>query len=153
MMGSTNLNAPGDNYNPENSHVQPGLTRRFHEAKMGCLLEVLILGTGKPKCEFLNLDDMDAAGANVMNLSHALYTQHTLPMKGQFNVGCGRDVSIEQAARLVGEVVGYSGQLNFDGSRPYGAPQKLMDSTKLNSLGLHAKVGLKKGLQATYHDL
>ena len=87
---------------------------------------------------------MDAAGVHVMNLSHALYTQHTLPMKEQINVGCGRDVSIEQAARLVGEVVGYSGQMNFDGSRPYGAPHKLMDSTKLNSLGLHAKVGLKE---------
>ena len=89
---------------------------------MGCLPEVLILGTGKPKCEFLNLDDMDAAGTHVLNLSHALYTLHTLPMKGQINVGCGRDVSIEQAARLVGEVVGYSGQMKFDGSRPDGAP-------------------------------
>ncbi len=149
-MWPTNLNALGDNYITENSHMQPGLIRRFHETKMGSLPEVLILGTGKPKCEFLNLD---AAGAHVMNLSYAPYAQHTLPIKVQINVACGRDVSIKQAARLVGEVVGYSGQMNFDGSRHYGALQKLMDSTKLNSLGLHAKVGLKKGLQATYHDL
>jgi len=148
----TNLYGPGDNYHQENSHVLPGLMRRFHEAKMAGLPEVLIWGTGKPKREFLYVDDMAAACVFVMNLSHALYSQHTLPMQGHINVGYGSDVSIENAARLVGEVVGYSGQIKFDRSRPDGAPQKLMDSTKLNALGWHAKVGLKEGLQATYQD-
>ena len=149
---STNLYGPGDNYHPENSHVLPGLIRRFHEAKMAGLPEVLIWGTGKPKREFLYVDDMAAASVHVMNLSHSLYTQRTLPMQGHINVGYGSDVTIEQAARLVGEVVGYSGQIKFDRSRPDGAPQKLMDSTKLNALGWHAKVDLKEGLQATYQD-
>ena len=111
---------------------------------MGGPPDFLISGTGNPKLEFLNLDDIAAASAHVMNLSHALYTQHTLSMQRQISVEYESDVSIEHAAQLGGEFVGYSGQMKFAGSRPYGAPHKLMDSTKLNSLGLHAKVGLKE---------
>ena len=152
MVGPTNLYGPGDNYYPENFHVLPGSIRRFHEAKMAGLPKVLILGTGKLKREFLYLDDMAAANVHEMNLSYALYTHHTLPTQGHINVGYESDVSIEHAARLVGEVVGYSGQIKFDRSRPDEASQKLMDSTKLSALGWHAKVSLKEGLQATYQD-
>ena len=152
MVGSTNLYGPGDNCNPENLHVLPGLIRRFHEAKMAGLPKVLILETGKPKREFLYLDDMAAASVHVMNLSCALNTHHTLPTQGHINVGYVSDVSIEHAARLVGEVVGYSGQIKFDRSRPDGSPRKLIGSTKLSALGWHAKVSLKEGLQAMYQD-
>ena len=148
----TNLYGPGDNYHPENSHVLPGLIRRFHEAKMAGLPEVLIWGTGTPKREFLYVDDMAAASVHVMNLSHAVYAKHTLPMQGHINVGFGSDVSIAQAALLVGQVVGYSGKISFDASRPDGSPQKLMDSSRLNALGWHAKVGLQEGLHAAYAE-
>jgi GDP-L-fucose synthase len=150
MVGSTNLYGPGDNYHTENFYVLPGLIRTFHEAKMAGLPKVLIWGTGKRKREFLYLDDMAAASVHVMILNYALYTHHTLPTQGHINVGYGSDVSIEHAARLVGEVVGYSGQIKFDKSRPDGASQKLMNSTKLSAVGWHAKVGLKEGLQAKY---
>ena len=148
----TNLYGPGDNYHPEDSHVIPGLIRRFHEAKRKELASVAIWGTGNVKREFLYVDDMATACLLVMNLSEATYTRSTLPMLSQLNVGSGEDVSISELAAKVKSVVGYRGRIAFDTSKPDGAPRKLMDSSKLNSLGWFPKVSLEEGLQLAYAD-
>jgi GDP-L-fucose synthase len=148
----TNLYGPGDNYNPENSHVIPALIRRFHEAKVCQAPKVTIWGTGTPKREFLYVDDMAAASVHVMNLPKPLYDQHTSPMQSHINVGCGQDVSIAEVAQLIAQVIGYQGAIDFDPSKPDGSPRKLMDSSRINSLGWSARVELKQGLQQAYQD-
>ena len=148
----TNLYGPGDNYHPENSHVLPALIRRFHEAKVAGAPSVAIWGTGTPRREFLYVDDMAAASVHVMNLPHESYARHTQPMLSHVNVGCGEDVTIGEVARLVAEVVGYAGTITFDTSRPDGTPRKLMDSSRLQSLGWQPRVGLREGLGLAYHD-
>ncbi|OFE11746.1 GDP-fucose synthetase [Pseudohongiella acticola] len=148
----TNLYGPGDNYHPENSHVIPALIRRFHEAKVNDAASVTIWGSGTPKREFLYVDDMAAASVHVMQLPKTTYDQFTQPMLSHINVGCGDDVSIAALARSIGEVVGYRGRIEFDTSKPNGAPRKLMDSTRLNTLGWQASVGLAEGLAEAYHD-
>lgn len=148
----TNLYGPGDNYHPENSHVLPALIRRFHEAKLNQVPSVTIWGTGTPRREFLYVDDMAAASVFVMNLPRVTYQSHTQPMQSQINVGYGEDVTIAEVARSVGRAVGYQGAIDFDLSKPDGTPRKLMDSSRLNALGWHAKVGLQEGLARTYED-
>ena len=148
----TNLFGPGDNYHSENSHVIPALIRRFHEAKVNQASSVIIWGTGMPKREFLYVDDMAAASVLVMNLPQAIYQQHTQPMLSHINVGCGHDVTIKELAETIACVVQYSGEISFDTSKPDGAPRKLMDSTRLNELGWHAKEPLKHGLKMAYED-
>jgi len=148
----TNLYGPGDNYHPENSHVIPALIRRFHEAKLAGASSVVIWGSGTPKREFLYVDDMAAACVHVMNLPAAVYAQHTEPMLSHINVGCGYDVTIAQVAQTIAQVVGFTGQLTFDASKPDGAPRKWMDSSRLNSLGWQAQVGLERGLALAYQD-
>ena len=148
----TNLYGPGDNYHPENSHVIPALIRRFHEAKASQAPRVAIWGTGTPLREFLYVDDMAAASVHVMNLDTATYTAHTQPMQSHINVGYGSDVTIADMARTVAKVVGYQGEVTFDTSKPDGAPRKLMDSARLNSLGWHAQVTLEDGLARAYAD-
>ena len=148
----TNLYGPGDNYHPENSHVLPALIRRFHEAKVAGTPSVAIWGTGTPRREFLYVDDMAAASVHVMNLAPADYARHTQPMLSHVNVGCGEDVTIAEAARLVAEVVGYGGAITFDTSKPDGTPRKLMDSSRLNALGWQARVPLREGLMQAYRD-
>lgn len=148
----TNLYGPGDNYHPENSHVIPALIRRFHEAKVSQAPSVAIWGSGTPKREFLFVDDMAAACLHVMNLDKATYDQHTQPMLSHINVGCGYDVTIHEIAQLIATTVDYTGQITFDASRADGAPRKLMDSSRLHSLGWRPRVGLKEGLAATYAD-
>ena len=148
----TNLYGPGDNYHPENSHVIPALIRRLHEAKLTGAPSVAIWGSGTPKREFLYVDDMAAASVHVMNLPQAVYAQHTQPMLSHINVGCGHDVTIAQVAQSIAQVVGYTGQLTFDTTKPDGAPRKWMDSSRLNSLGWQAKVGLEEGLALAYRD-
>jgi GDP-L-fucose synthase len=148
----TNLYGPGDNYHPENSHVLPALIRRFHEAKVAGAPSVSIWGTGTPRREFLYVDDMAAASVHVMNLPPEVYALHTKPMLSHVNVGCNEDVTIAEAARLVAEVVGYAGTITFDTSRPDGTPRKLMDSSRLNSLGWQAQVPLREGLARAYQD-
>jgi GDP-L-fucose synthase len=146
----TNLYGPGDNYHPENSHVIPALMRRFHEAKQGNAAEVVIWGSGKPMREFLYVDDMAAASVHVMNLDPAAYAAHTDPMHSHINVGTGEDVTIAELARLVGEVVGYSGRIGFDTSKPDGTPRKLLDVSKLKRLGWQASTPLPEGLRRAY---
>jgi GDP-L-fucose synthase len=148
----TNLYGPGDNYHPENSHVIPALIRRFHEAKASHAPKVTIWGTGIPWREFLYVDDMAAASVHVMNLPNAIYSAHTSPMQSHINVGYGSDITIAELARTVSQVVGYQGDVDFDTSKPDGAPRKLMDSSRLNALGWQAQVSLQDGLALAYQD-
>lgn len=148
----TNLYGPGDNYHPENSHVIPALIRRFHEAKIRQAPSVIIWGTGTPKREFLYVDDMAAASIHVMDLSKAVYDQHTSPMQNHINVGFGDDVTIAQLAQAVSSVIGYSGIIDFDVTKPDGTPRKWMDSSRLNQLGWNAKIELNAGLALAYED-
>lgn len=148
----TNLYGPGDNYHPENSHVIPALIRRFHEAKVSAASSVTIWGSGEPRREFLYVDDMAAACVHVMQMPKEIYAQHTQPMLSHINVGCGDDLSIAALAELVCNAVGFEGRIQFDVSKPDGAPRKLMDSTRLNALGWKAKVCLKEGLALAYQD-
>jgi len=148
----TNLYGPGDNYHPQNSHVIPALIRRFHEAKVNNAPTVTIWGSGTPKRDFLYVDDMAAASVFVMNLPKAVYDQHTNPMQSQINLGYGADITIAKLAQVVSDVTGYQGNIDFDTTKPDGSPRKLMDSTRLNSLGWQAQVNLEKGLALAYQD-
>lgn len=148
----TNLYGPGDNYHPENSHVIPALIRRFHEAKVNQLPEVVIWGTGTPKREFLYVDDMASASVFVMELDKAIYDQHTDPMQSHINVGYGSDVTIAELATVVANATGYQGKIGFDPSKPDGTPRKWMDSGRLNQLGWSPKVQLTLGLMHAYAE-
>jgi len=148
----TNLYGPGDNYHPENSHVIPALIRRFHQARMTGSPEVAIWGSGKPMREFLYVDDMAAACVHVMNLPKASYEQHTQPMLSHINVGSGSDLTIAELAHRVASITGFEGGIRFDATKPDGTPRKLMDSSRLRSLGWQAKVDLPAGLALTYQD-
>ena len=131
----TNLYGPGDNYHLENSHVVPALLRRFHEAKVKNLSEVIVWGSGKPMREFLYVDDMAEASFFVHNLGLENYKRLTGSMHSHINVGAGTDVSIKELANLIKEVVGYTGDISFDNSKPDGTPRKLLNSSKLNNRG------------------
>jgi len=148
----TNLYGPGDNYHPENSHVIPALIRRFHEAKISNAPEVLIWGTGSPRREFLYVDDMASASVFVMELDKAVYDQHTEPMQSHINVGFGSDISIAELANKVAKVTGFHGKINYDHSKPDGAPRKWMDSNALYNFGWRAQVSLECGLLLAYQD-
>ena len=148
----TNLYGTGDNYHPENSHVIPALIRRLHEAKIAQAPSVAIWGTGSPRREFLYVDDMAAASLHVMQLPKALYEQHTQPMQSHINVGSGSDVTIAVLAHHIANTVGYKGQIEFDSSKPDGAPRKWMDSSRLNSLGWAPQIDLQQGLATAYQD-
>lgn len=149
----SNLYGPGDNYHRENSHVIPALIRRFHEAKLINAPEVVIWGTGAPRREFLYVDDMAAAATYIMNLEKATYDRHTQPMKSHINVGFGSDITIAKLADMVAKTVGYQGKIGFDLNKPDGAPRKLMDSSRVNQLGWHAKINLEQGLALAYKDM
>jgi len=148
----TNLYGPGDNYHPEHSHVIPALIRRFHEAKIYDLPEVVIWGSGSPLREFLYVDDMAAASHYVMNLDVNIYKTNTESMLSHLNVGYGSDLTIKELAEKVAQATSYNGRITFDLSMPDGAPRKLMDSSKLSALGWSAAVNLNDGLALTYED-
>ena len=148
----TNLYGTGDNYHPENSHVIPALIRRFHEAKVHAAAQVVIWGTGTPRREFLYVDDMAAASVYVMNLDPATYAKQTEPMQAHINVGAGSDVTIAELARVISAVIGYSGDITFDTSKPDGAPRKWIDSSRLSGFGWSPTIGLEKGLALAYAD-
>ncbi|MEJ2801431.1 GDP-L-fucose synthase [Comamonadaceae bacterium PP-2] len=148
----TNLYGPGDNYHLENSHVMPALIRRFHEAKNTNSKSVMIWGTGSPRREFLFVDDMAAASIFVNELDLDIYKKHTSPMQSHINVGTGLDISIKELAFLVGEIVGFEGNIDFDLTKPDGAPRKLMDVSRLANLGWTAKVALRDGVANAYAD-
>lgn len=146
----TNLYGENDNFHPENSHVIPALLRRFHEAKLNGDLQVVAWGSGKPMREFLHVDDMAAASIYVMNLDQATYDANTEPMLSHINVGTGVDCTIRELVETVAKVVGFKGEIVFDTSKPDGAPRKLMDVSRLRSLGWKASIALEQGLLATY---
>jgi GDP-L-fucose synthase len=148
----TNLYGPGDNYHPENSHVVPAMLRRFHEAKTADAPSVAVWGTGRPRREFLYVDDMAAASVHVMNLSAADWQANTQPMQRLLNVGYGSDISIAELARAVANAVGYAGEITFDTSRPDGSPRKLIDTSRLLGLGWKPRTALEQGLALAYAD-
>ena len=148
----TNLYGPGDNYHPVNSHVIPALIRRFHEAKISNMPFVTIWGTGMAKREFLYADDMAKACILVMNACKDKYDQITEPMMSHINVGSGEDISIKELADLIAKCVGFRGEIKLDRTRPDGTPKKLLNVTKLESLGWRQNIHLKDGLNLAYRD-
>ena len=139
----TNLYGPGDNYHPENSHVLPALLRRFHEAKVSGTSEVVCWGTGSPMREFLHVDDLAAACLHLMDVHDAA---------GWVNVGTGQDVTIKTLAEMVAATVGYEGTITWDTSKPDGTPRKLLDVSKMTSLGWTATTTLEQGLREVYRE-
>ena len=139
----TNLYGPGDNYHPENSHVLPALLRRFHEAKASGTAEVVCWGTGSPMREFLHVDDLAAACLHLMDVHDAA---------GWVNVGTGQDVTIKTLAEMVAATVGYEGTITWDTSKPDGTPRKLLDVSKMTSLGWTATTTLEQGLREVYRE-
>lgn len=147
----TNLYGENDNFHPQNSHVIPAMMRRFHEAKLTGSEKVVVWGTGKPMREFLHVDDMAAACVHVMNLAHDEFVAAVPnPMCSHINVGTGRDVTIAELATTMARVVGFEGGIEFDISKPDGTPRKLMDVSRLGSLGWAYSVALEQGLEMTY---
>lgn len=156
----TNLYGPGDNYHPENSHVIPALLRKFHEAKVAQANQVVVWGTGTPRREFMYSEDMAAACIYLMQLPDDRY--ETLlgsdeSKSGKFepplvNIGVGHDVTIKELAETVQRVVGYDGEIVFDTTKPDGTPRKLMDVTRLGSMGWQAQTSLTDGLAVAYAE-
>lgn len=156
-MMPTNLYGPGDNYHPENSHVIPAMIRKFHEAKVNKQATVTIWGTGTPKREFLYSDDMAKACVFVMNLEDAqfqplLAADRNDGLPPLLNLGSGSDLTIAELADLIKEVVGFTGEIELDRTKPDGTMRKLMDSGRLNQLGWQVQMGLKEGLARAYLD-
>ncbi len=146
----TNLYGPGDNFDSVESHVIPALMRRFHEAVMSGAGEVVVWGSGTPRREFMHVDDMAAAGVHIMNLPVQTYRAHTRPMLSHINVGTGVDCTIRELAETMARVTNFRGALIFDDTKPDGAPRKLLEVSRLNSLGVQAAISLEKGLKDTY---
>jgi GDP-L-fucose synthase len=137
----TNLYGPGDNFDLDSSHVLPAMIRRFHEAKTSGAPSVTLWGTGTPRREFLHVDDLTKA---------ACFLMENYDAPDLLNVGVGEDLTIEELANLVGRVVGFRGRIVFDSSRPDGTPRKLLDVSRIHSLGWHAQIPLEPGIASTY---
>lgn len=137
----TNLYGPEDNFHLANSHVLPALIRKFHEAKMEGASEVVVWGTGTPRREFLHVDDLADA---------SLFLMERYDGEEIVNIGVGQDVTIAELAQLVQEVVGFAGRVVFDTTKPDGTPRKLLDVSRLQSLGWQARIGLREGIASTY---
>ena len=139
----TNLYGPGDNFDLESAHVLPALIRRFHEAKESGAPSVTLWGTGSPRREFLHVDDLAAACLRLLDVYDE--PEH-------INVGVGADVTIADLASLIADVVGYSGDLEWDSSKPDGTPRKLLDISRIQAHGWAPRIGLREGVEATYAD-
>ena len=137
----TNLYGPGDNFNLETAHVLPALIRRFHEAKVAGVLKVAIWGTGTPRREFLHVDDLADA---------LVFLMQTYDAEEIINVGTGEDLTILELCEMVRDVVRYAGEMVFDPSMPDGTPRKMLDVTRLSSLGWRPKIPLRQGIESTY---
>jgi GDP-L-fucose synthase len=151
----TNLYGPGDNYDLQTSHVLPALIRKVHTAKVDGAPEVTLWGTGTPRREFLYTDDLAEAGVFLMNLPDAEFSTLAAREDGQaplVNIGCGEDLTILELAELVREVVGYSGALVLDRSKPDGTPQKLLSIDRIAALGWRPRTSLKAGIALAYAD-
>jgi GDP-L-fucose synthase len=139
----TNLYGPGDNYHPQNSHVLPAMIRRFHEAKINNMPSVVIWGTGNPRREFLYVDDLARA---------CIFLMDSYDEKEIINIGTGTEVTIKELAIAVKDAVGYTGKLEFDVTKPDGTPRKLLDCSKIHSLGWCHKVDMQEGIRLAYED-
>jgi len=146
----TNLYGENDNFHPENSHVIPAMMRRFHEAKESNAKEVVVWGSGNPMREFLHVDDMAAACLHVIQLGSQYYQANTEPMLSHINVGTGIDCTIRELAETMAKVIGFTGEIVFDTTKPDGTPRKLMDVSRLKALGWESTISLKDGLTNTY---
>ncbi|MBK1970594.1 GDP-L-fucose synthase [Brevundimonas diminuta] len=146
----TNLYGPGDNFHPDNSHVLPALIRRFHEAAQTGADVVTIWGSGHPRREFLHVDDMALASLYVLDLPKDEYDRNVQPMLSHINVGSGVDVSILELAQIVARVTGFNGRIETDPSKPDGTMRKLMDVSRLASMGWRANIPLEEGIRVTY---
>ena len=146
-----NLYGQNDNFHPENSHVIPGMLRRFHDAKLAGSKKVIVWGTGRPKREFLHVDDMAAASIHIMNVPHDQFASIiSSSMCSHVNVGSGYDVTIAELALIIAKVVDFNGVIEFDACKSDGAPRKLMDISRLLSLGWAYSVELEMGIYKTY---
>jgi GDP-L-fucose synthase len=139
----TNLYGPGDNYHPENSHVIPALLRRFHEARLARAPHVIIWGTGTPRREFLHVDDLAEGCLHLLSVAEP---------PDWVNIGFGSDVTIRELAELIGEIVGYQGELKFDSGKPDGTPRKLLDVSRMSALGWKPAISLRDGLRMAYAE-
>jgi GDP-L-fucose synthase len=153
----TNVYGPGASYHPQNSHVMPGLIRRFHEAKINGAPSVMIWGTGKARREFMYADDMADACVHLMTLPDdqflpLLAADRNDGVAPVVNIGVGEDMTIADVARLVAQTVGYTGRIDFDTNKPNGAPRKLLDCSRLHTLGWRATTNLPRGVALTYED-
>ena len=156
----SNLYGPGDNYHPENSHVIPALIRKFHEAKVSGNAVVTVWGTGTPRREFVYSDDMADACIYLMSLPEKKFASLLGSDEAQtgcfepplVNVGVGEDITIRDLAIMIRKVIGFKGELVFDTSKPDGTPRKLMDTTRLNSMGWCARTPLAEGLAVAYRE-
>ena len=148
----TNLYGPGDNYHQENSHVVPGLIRRFHEAKVNNQETVIVWGTGKPRREFLYVDDMAEACIFIHELDKGKFENNLKKMQSHVNIGTGIDLTIRDLALTIKQVVGYKGRIIFDVTKPDGTPRKLLNIDLIKKLGWKAQTKLIDGLTSSYHD-
>ena len=146
----TNLYGVNDNFHPDNSHVIPGLMRRFHIAKINNESEVEVWGTGKVKREFMYVDDMAEASIFILETSKNIYINNTKPMLSHINIGTGKDMTILEMSEIMKDVIGYKGKIVFDASRPEGPKRKLMDVSRLSQMGWNHQTNLKEGLRKTY---
>jgi len=146
----TNLYGPNDNFHLENSHVIPALIRKFHEAKVENKPFVEIWGSGKPMREFLHVNDMADASIYIMDLDKRMLENETDPMLSHINIGTGTDITIKDVAQIVKEVVGFYGKIIFNAKMPDGTKRKLLDVSKIESLGWKSTIALKDGLKETY---
>lgn len=146
----TNLYGPRDNFHKKNSHVIPALLRRFHDATVANQAEVEVWGTGQARREFLYVDDMAAACLHVMMLDTAVYAQQTDPMLSHINIGTGKDITIKSLVEEIVRVTGYQGRVIWNTDMPDGTPRKLLDVSRLESLGWKYRVELPDGLQRAY---
>ena len=146
----TNLYGPNDNFHPTESHVLPALIRRFHEAKVEGTNEVKVWGSGKPMREFMHVDDLASACVFMMSIDSEKLFQRIPPMQSHINVGTGVEHSINEIASMISNVVGFSGKISFDSTKPDGTPRKLLDVSLLKDLGWKPSIKLESGLNSTY---
>ena len=146
----TNLYGVNDNFHPENSHVIPALMSRIHKAKANHDSEVVVWGTGKAMREFMYVDDMAQACLYVLELDKRIYQANIKPMQSHINIGTGSDISIREMAEILCEVIGFTGSLSFDVTKPDGTPRKLVDVSRLSNMGWKYSVNLRDGLKKTY---
>jgi GDP-L-fucose synthase len=137
----TNLYGPNDNFDLESSHVLPALLRKAHTAKKEGVRELVVWGSGKPRREFLHVDDLAAA---------CVFLLEKYDSPEIVNIGCGEDISVRELAELIGEIVGFKGQLTWDATKPDGTPRKLLDVSKIHALGWRHQIGLREGIKRTY---